>query len=95
MDEERITRIGLALVLATLLALAAVVAAEATGFAIFGHADDAELTAKLEAEAAARKSYKPCDVHIRQFEPGERWAKPNKPYECASARIVSMPVAKK
>lgn len=51
----------------------------------FGDAEDAEITAKFEAEARDRKAVTPCQLTIAQFGPGERWYQHQHVYECASA----------
>lgn len=67
-----------ALALAVALAVGAVAAAEFTGFAIFGAADDAEIAENLVAEAR-------CDLTVAQFGPSERWVRHQHVYECATA----------
>lgn len=65
---------------------------------IFGLQDgrDAAVTSAIEAEVAARKAVRPCDITVRQFGPGEYGVKP---YECARfagevpAHVMTMPVA--
>lgn len=61
-------------------------------------ARDAEITAKHEAEAQARKAIRPCDLTIAQFGPGERWYGHQHVYECVAAarevpnHILTMPI---
>lgn len=52
---------------------------------------DAQVTAKIEAQAAERKSdIRPgCDATVAQFGPGERWVTHHHVYECVRfARAV-------
>lgn len=57
----------------------------------------AEITAKHEAEARARKAIRPNELCITQYGPGERWIS-SQPPVCANAAlavpsyVLSMPV---
>lgn len=80
---------------AAAFAMAAVAVSIGAGFPLFGHADDADVTAQIEA-AAARKR---CPIEIAQFGPGERWRQHHIVYACATAaretpaHLMSYPVA--
>lgn len=58
----------------------------------------AEITARLVDDASARKAFRPCDVTINQYGPGERWMSPSLP-SCASFagavpnNVLTSPVA--
>lgn len=57
-----------------------------------------QITAELVAEANDRKAFRPCDLTIAQFGPGERWSPQAKEPSCATAardvppHILSSPI---
>lgn len=84
---------------ALILTLAPIAVAMAFG-KVLSDGDDAAVLARVEADVAARKALKPCDVTIAQYGPGERWLNPP-PSSCGGAlgavpnNVLSTPVAAK